>query len=179
MQLNLNLATRSYVNIRRLNLAVAVATILLLLWLAFNIKEIAFNVGEGKRLETQIAGFEKKLQGDAKGVPPQEYEALLKKIRFANGIIERKNLNWLSFLDQLEAVVPGNVALNTIEPDVQKQHLKLTGHARNFADLRRFFETLSSSTYFSNVFLENQAAVKVGQNQKGVSFSITCAVAYK
>jgi type IV pilus assembly protein PilN len=179
MQLNLNLATRSYVNTRQLHMAIAVTSVLLLLWLAFNIKAIAFNVGESKRLQYQITALEKKMKRDSKGVPPKEYDELLKKIHFVNSIIDKKKLNWLYFLEQLEAVVPEKVALNAVDPDVQKQSLKLTGTARDFTDLRRFFEALSSSTYFKNVFLENQSPIKVGQNQKGVTFTITCTVAYQ
>ncbi|WP_243371224.1 PilN domain-containing protein [Geotalea sp. SG265] len=179
MQLNINLATRSYINTRHVNLTIAVAILLLLLWLSFNIKEIAFNAGESRRLETQVAALEKKLQGETKGVPVKQYDALLKKIHFANSVIDRKNFDWLGFLNQLESVVPERITLATVEPDVQKQSLKLTGYARDFADLRHFFEVLSSSSYFRNIFLENQSAVKVGQNQKGVSFTITCTVIYR
>lgn len=179
MQFNTNLATRSYINLRKLNLVMALMAIFLILWLIFNMREILFNLGEIKRLETQIASLDKKLKGDAKGVPAKEYENLLTEIRFANSIIEKKNFNWLNLLEQLESAVPEGVTLSSVEPDVQKRTLKLTGYGKTFTDLRRLFEMLSSSAYFGNVFLENQSAIKVGQNQKGVSFTITCTVIYK
>ncbi|GAB7027278.1 PilN domain-containing protein [Geotalea toluenoxydans] len=179
MQFTTNLATRSYINLRQLHLIIAITAILLILWLVFNIREIFFNLGETKRLETQIISLDRKIKGDSKGVPAKEYETVLAKIRFANSIIEKKSLNWLNFLEQLESVVPEGVTLSTVEPDVEKRTLKLTGYGKSFTDLRRFFEVLSSSAYFKNVFLENQSAIKVGQNQKGVSFTITCTVIYK
>lgn len=179
MQFNLNLATRSYVNLRQLNLAIFILTALLLLWLAFTIKTVASNFGEAQRIEQQIAAMDSKLKGEAKGVPPKEYEVLLAKIAFANSIIEKKNLDWLKFLNQLETVVPEGIALTAVDPDPEKKTLKVTGVAKNFVNLRTFFETLESSTYFRNVYLENQSEIKVGQNQKGVNFTITCMVIYQ
>lgn len=179
MQFNLNLATRSYVNLRQLNLAFYILIGLLLLWLAFDVKGIASNIGESQRLQQQIAAMDSKLKGEAKGIPPKEYEAVLAKIGFANAIIDRKNLDWLHFLNQLESVTPDGIALTAVDPDPEKKTLKMAGVAKNFANLRIFFETLESSTYFRNVYLENQSEVKVGQTQKGVSFSITCMVTYR
>lgn len=179
MQFNTNLATRSYVNFRQVNLFIAAVGFFLVLWLVWDVKDVAFNLGEINRLETQLASVEKKLAVESKGIPPKEYDRVLNKIQFANSVIYRKNFDWLNLLDQLESVVPEGVALSSVEPDVKKNNLKLTGHARTFDNLRRLFETLESSTYFRNVFLENQTAIKVGQNQKGVSFTITCTVSYK
>lgn len=179
MKFNLNLATRSYVNLRQVNLAMVILTALLLLWLAFNIKSIAGNFGEAQRIEKQIVAMDSKLKGDAKGVPQKEYEGLQAKIAFANAIIANKNLNWLSFLDQLEAVVPEGVTLTVVDPDPDKKALKVSGIAKNFGKLRAFFETLETSSYFRNVYLENQSEIKVGETQKGVSFNITCTVIYQ
>ena len=82
-------------------------------------------------------------------------------------------------LDNLEAVVPEGVAISVIEPDLKKQMLKLSGAATNFNNVRQFVENLESSNFFTSVFLENQAEIKVGQSQKGTSFTISCKVDYK
>lgn len=179
MDFTINLATRTYVNTRKVKLVVAVIIVLLLLTLVGIIRELAYNHGEIKRLKSEITGFDEKISGNSKGVPAKEYEMLLAKIRIANTVINKKTVNWLHFLDQLEGATPEGVALLTVEPDSQKYTLRLTGAAKNFSVLRRYFETLEASSYFSNVFLENQAEIKVGENQKGASFTITCQVKYK
>ncbi len=178
MVLNTNLATRSYVNVRQMNFALAVIIIILLLWFVFNINGISRNHGEIKHLESEVSSLDKKLTGDTKGIQPKDYELLLAKIRFANAIIDRKSMNWIQFLDQLESAVPDGIALSTVDPDVQKDSLKLIGFAKNFASLRNFFEILEASPYYSNVFLDSQSEVKVGLDQKGVAFTITCKVKY-
>jgi len=178
MQFNINLATRNYINVRQLNLITAIIVIILLLFLAYSIGEIASNWGEAKRLGQQITVLEKKLKGDTKSVPAKEYEAMLAKIHFANSVIDKKNLDWINFLDQLEVVTPEGVALSAVDPDVVKNTLKLTGYSKNLSTLRTFFENLASSPYFRNVSLETQTETQVGENQKGVSFAITCTVIY-
>ncbi|ABQ26116.1 PilN domain-containing protein [Geotalea uraniireducens] len=179
MQLKINLATRSYINTRQLNLAIAVSIALLLLWMFFNVKDIAYNSGEMKRLTTDTTALDTKFKAASKGVPEKEYSTLLLKIGFANSIIEKKSVNWLVLLDNLEAVVPEGVAISAIEPDPKKQILKLSGAATNFNNVRQFVENLESSNFFTTVFLENQAEIKVGQSQKGISFTISCKVDYK
>jgi type IV pilus assembly protein PilN len=179
MQLNINLATRHYINTRQLNLAFFLIIALLLLWIFINVKDIAYNSGEMKRLAADTGALDAKFKALNKGVSENEYNKLLSRISFANSVIERKSVNWLSLLDRLESVVPDGTAISMLEPDPKKETLKLAGVARNFSNVRQFMENLEGSHLFSNVFLISQAEVKVGQSQKGISFSITCKVDYK
>lgn len=179
MQFKTNLATRSYINTRQLNLVVSVLIAFLLLWVSLNVKDIAYNIGETKRLTKDITALDTKFKATSKGVSEKEYGVLLTKINFANAIIEKKSFNWVDLLDKLETVMPEGVALSAIEPDPKKQLLKLSGVATNFNNVRQLFENLEASNFFTNVFLENQAEIKVGQSQKGISFAITCKVDYK
>ena len=179
MQLNINLATRHYINTRQLNLAFSLIIALLLLWICINVKDIAYNSGEMKRLTADTGALDAKFKTLNKGVSENEYNKLLARISFANSVIERKSVSWLTLLDRLESVVPDGIAISTLEPDPKKETLKLAGVARNFSNVRQFMENLEGSHFFTNVFLVSQAEVKVGQSQKGISFSITCKVDYK
>ncbi len=176
MQLKINLATRTYVDSAKVNGALAVVGFLLVLGLFFNIKTIATNAGEMKRIRQEVTILEEKEKGK---VGEKEYQALLARIGVANAIIARKSYNWLQLLDRLETIVPDGIAMTSIQPDPKGGELKLTGVGRNFADMRRFMENLEATKFFTDVYLLSNSESKVGSSQKGMSFSISCKVADK
>ena len=103
MRLTINLATRIYLNTRRLNFFIAGAATLLILLLLFNSSNVATDFGEIQRLTKETAALEGKARSaKSDAIPEKEYQTLLARIRFANGIIEKKTYNWLSLLDKLE-----------------------------------------------------------------------------
>ena len=173
MRFDINLATRYYINARRINLAVAAAVILLGVVLAWNITTFTTVSSEIGRLAADVAG---KGSGGLKNVSQQEYQALLGKISAANAIIARKSYNWLGLLDQLEGVVPDGVSISSLTPDTKGNALDISGVALNFKGLRTFVEQLEGSRFFTDVFLVSQAENKVSDTQKGITFSITCKV---
>ncbi|KAF0218293.1 MAG: type IV pilus assembly protein [Geobacteraceae bacterium] len=178
MQLKINLATKTYINTQQLNWSIVAAVALLGLMLFLNVRDIATNAGEIKRVAKEIAVLTGKSAGE-KGVSEQEYQAILARIRFANSIIDKKTFNWLTLLDQLESSVPDGIALTSIEPVQKESALKLTGSARNFNNLRSFMENLENSKSFTEVYLVSQAETKVGATQKGITFNITCKAGIK
>lgn len=178
MLFKINLATRQYINTRQLNLGIGALFILLICLLLLAIRAVATNSGEMERISRELAQLQQTL-GTAKAVPDKEYQALLARIQFANGIIATKSYNWLLLLDRLEDVVPDNMALAAIEPDIKEGGLKLGGAARSFSNLRRFMENLEASKFFSDIYLTSQAETKVSEKQKGINFTITCKVAFK
>ncbi|MGD0843142.1 MAG: PilN domain-containing protein [Geobacteraceae bacterium] len=179
MRLTINLATRIYINTRRLNIFIAVALTLLTLFLLFNAREIATSYGEKRRLAKGIAVLEGKAKG-AKGgaVPEKEYQALLAGIKFANVIIEQKTFDWLMLFEKLENVVPDGVTLVSIEPSPKEGGLKLAGIAKNFGNLRKFMENLEDSGYFTEINLVSQSNTQVSESRKVISFNITCKAKY-
>lgn len=176
MHLKINLASRSYLNRRQFNVAVAVCALILGCLLLINIRNVASNAGEISSVARQIGQYEGKLGG---AVPEKEYQAVLTKIKFANDIIDKKTFNWLTLLDKLETVMPDAVALTTIEPNPKTEELKLTGAAKSFKNVRQFVENLESSKDFRDVYLVSHAELKVGKNQQGINFNISCKVSLK
>lgn len=176
MRLTINLATRRYVNLRRLNALLVACLLLLGALLVFKVREVAYNQAELARIRKLSANT-----GSRPGetVSEAQLQALSAKIRFANGLIEKKTTNWISLLDRLEEVVPDGVSLTQIEPSQREQLLKISGAARNFANLRAFLENLEQSQNFSEVYLLSQTETKVGLTQQGINFAITCKVTYR
>ena len=180
MRLTINLATRIYINTRRLNLFIAGAATLLTLLLLFNISKVVTDFTEMHRLTKETAALEGKTRGAQSAVVPEkEYKALLARIGFANGIIEKKAFNWLALLDKLEGVVPDGIALASIEPNPKDSVLKLAGIAKSFGSLRKFMENLEDSQYFTGIYLVSQAETQVSAGQKGINFTITAKALYR
>lgn len=179
MRFTTNLATRIYINARLLKVYSVAAVVLLVFFLIINIGNISAKVDETKRLTNEIAELDEKFKTAGKGVSEKEYRALLDRVGFANGVIERKTYNWLELLDRLEQVVPAGVAVSSVDPDPKKQVLKLAGVARSFKNLRIFMENLEDSEFFTDVYLTSHAEAKLDDNAQGISFSLTCKVIKK
>jgi type IV pilus assembly protein PilN len=174
MRLTINLATRRYVNLRQLNLLLALAFFVAGALALLKVTEIARNAAEISRLNALGQGSVTREKG------PQVSEAQLKsqaaRVAFANAAIDRKSMNWLALLDHLEEVVPASVTLTDIAPE-RGRGLKLSGATRNFASLRTLMENMEHSKHFSEVYLLSQSDTKVGLTQEGLFFHISCKVA--
>jgi len=177
MRLTINLATRTYLNARQLNLIFALMFILLILFLFMNIRQISTDIGLENRVKGELAAMDRKAGITRKQIPEQEYQRLVAHIRFANSVIAQKTFGWLTLFDQLEAVVPDGVAFKQIEPDTKgKGFVKLSGTTHSFSRLRTLLENMEQSQDFSEIYLLSQSDTKVGESQKGITFSITCQV---
>lgn len=175
MRLTINLATRQYVNMRLLNIGLALALALLAGMLVLRVREIAYNQVELGQVR-HLAATAGERPGALK-VSEAQLQEVQKRISFANALIAKKSVNWLALLDHLEEVVPSGVTLSEITPGSQGNSITLGGIATGFGGIRAFIENLEKSSYFSDVFLMSQAETKVGQNQRGTTFTITCKVA--
>ncbi len=185
MIFRINLATRVYINTGLLRVCTLAAVLLLAALLFANVSGVASKVGEAKSMERQIAAMDEKFRTANKGMTQKDYGALLARISFANGIIEKKKYDWLDLFNRLELVVPDGVAVTSLEPDPKTQVLKLVGVARSFKNLRLFLEHLEESKYFTDVYLLSQTEAKFanvppGANAPaGISFNLSCKVAGK
>jgi len=175
MRFTINLATKTYINQKKLTYALSAGIIFLIFCLTINISIFAYNTAEISRLNKLQSASEAKRKLPGRTITKQEYEKLLASIKLANGLIEKKAFNWIGFLDRLESVVPEGVTLTSVDPGVKEQTLKLSGAVANFKNLRNFMENLEESKNFSKVYLLDQKEFKTAENQKGISFTITCS----
>jgi len=176
MDLKINLSTRYFVDTRLLNATLAFAVALLVLVTFFSVRGVASNAGHAQQLKGELARLQARFAASAGGVTEQEYKDVTKKIAIANGILEKKGLNWLLLLDRLESVVPDGVALSSIEPKLKEGTLTIAGTAKEFRNLRVLVENLEAEPRFSDVFLKGQTEIKQGESQRGVGFTVTCKV---
>jgi type IV pilus assembly protein PilN len=174
MKLTINLATRRYPNLPILNALLLAGLTVLSVLLIFMVREVAYNQAELEGIKRQSAAADRR-PGEAP-VSEAQLKALAAKSEFANALIAKKTVNWLNLLDRLEEVVPNGVALISIEPG---DHLKLTGIAHGFDEVRALLENMEQSKNFSEVYLLSQSETKVGLTQQGLNFSVTCKVNYR
>lgn len=171
MNFNINLATRVYVDFRKLNICFALSGVVLSFWLFFSIYSCVDNAANiGK-----LTAYKSKLGhgSDSKKVSESDYATFLVKLKNVNSILYKRSYDWLSLLANLERLVPEGVALRGVEPSERGAVLKLSGSARNFSAIRKFIENLENSNTFNEIYLTDHTAMKEG-SQKGINFTVTC-----
>ncbi len=180
MRFSNNLATRRYIDVRKLNFALISISILLMLFLFYNSIEISKNISQINKLQGELVKYEGKpgIKTQATQPSAKESQELRARLSNANEIISRKTFNWLKLLDELEVTIPQGVALKSIEPDIKNYELKIVGVVNSFVSLRRCVENFEKSNFFSDVYLISQREIVVGSTQKGIDFTISCKVRF-
>lgn len=176
MELKINLATRYFIDQRRLLFATIAVVFSLLLITTYNVTQLGANAGRLKRVQADLAVLQARFDASAKGVSAGDYQRLLKHIAAANQLLAAKSNDWLAVLERLETVVPDGVTLSAVEPNRADGTLRLSGLARNFSALKMLMENLESAPFASAVFLQSQGQISAGATQQGLSFTVTCKV---
>lgn len=172
MNFNINLATKVYVDYKKVNICFTLAAAVLSCWLLFALYTAVDNAAKIKKLveyKTRLLSH----TAETKKVSASDYTAFLANVKNVNAILYRQSYDWLLLLSNLEQLVPEGVALNLLMPSDRGVIIKLSASARNFAGVRRFTENLESSKSFSEVYLTNLVAIKEAK-QKGLNFTVTC-----
>ena len=176
MRLDINLATRSYINLPLVNSLIWSATVILLLFMICNVKGAISGTGELNRLKADIVKYETQLNTRPAGVSEQEFIRMQTDIKFYNAIIVKKSRDWLGLLDKLESSTPEGVSLTSLAPDSKSGEIKLEGKARSFTVVRNYLEKLEGSGYFRDVLLVSHQNAALNERSSGVQFNITCRV---
>jgi type IV pilus assembly protein PilN len=177
MKLTLNLATRPYLNRRTLYTAYAAVAAVLTLLLALNLGTVLRSRSQSRQLQERLAEIERAsaaAQGEEGSFTPEAYEKLLKRIRFANEIIEQESFRWTVLLSRLEEDVPDGVGITGLRPDFSKKTLAVTGLAREVDDLRLLLDNLIASPHYDDVLLLQQGQVEARDGSAGgIAFSLS------
>jgi type IV pilus assembly protein PilN len=176
MRIAINLATRTIYDSRLVSRLCMVAVVLLAVLLAWNFLRFARNLGEMRRLDSEISAADKRLRSAPPGISEQEHAAIKQGVSFFNAIINRKTYGWLAFLERLENVTPDGVTLSLLSPDKRDDIIKIEGLARNFRALENFLEMLEDSGAFHDVLLLSHKNEEFWEQARGVRFSISCKV---
>lgn len=176
MRFTINLATRTHLDHHLVNRIAYGAIALLLVVAGWNVSRVSSNAGEQSRLNADIAAIENRLGSKPGGVSEADVSRQRNHIRFYNGIIGRKSINWLEVLQAFESATPAGISLASLAPDEKQSGWKVVGHARSFKVVQLYLEKLESSASFSQVLLLSHQSVSVGEKDHGVQFTISCKV---
>ena len=176
MKLQINLATKQYVDMRPFDMGLLIGALLLLIIFAFNIYEVAVTAGEGRRLNNELTGIALKGKSAQPPVSDKDWKRLETDIAYANVIIRKKTFDWLTFLNAMESVLPEGVTVTSFEPKTATGELKLAGVALTFNGISMLLSNMETSGRFTDVYLLTQTEQKFGKSQKGIAFTLTCKV---
>ncbi|ALC17171.1 type II secretion system assembly protein PulN [Desulfuromonas soudanensis] len=179
MNLNLNLASRAYVNRQALFLCYTLLIALLTVFLLLLGNSYYRLHADNGRIAAQLEEINRDLgfQGSAsQEITSPAYQKLQERVALANQLLVKDSFRWTALLDHLEEVVTDGVRIRSIQPDYRQGGLKLIGVARGLGDLRSFLDRLIASPHFSEVFLLDQASVAIkdnlGQDHSSLTFTI-------
>jgi Tfp pilus assembly protein PilN len=160
-EFDLNLSTQPFPAYRLVNIAIAAAFVLLAVlsvWQASGFVHYS-KMARAIRVQEQ----ENRVEAEALGKHVAELEssldrpesaAKLNEIGFLNHLILRKNFSWTKLIAVLEDLVPENVHLTTLAPDLQANgsvSLKLGVRAKSIADVTVLLKKMERSPLFGKV----------------------------
>jgi len=95
-----------------------------------------------------------------------------KELQKANTILNQINLPWDTLFDAVEHIVTDDIALLTLQPDVQDQTLRISGESRNINALLDFVEAMEREVVFEQVHLVNYK-IKQDNPYRPIDFLLT------
>jgi Tfp pilus assembly protein PilN len=160
VRLRTNLATRPFYNVRAVHALIGALAVLVLGLTLFNAVQLVRLMASQRTLGARAAEAEReadRLRGDAARIRTQinqkELETVARAAREANSIIDRRAFSWTELLTQLEATLPDDVRITTVQPRLDKDIFKigLVAEARRAEDVAAFIEALEKTGAFTNV----------------------------
>jgi Tfp pilus assembly protein PilN len=111
-------------------------------------------------------------QGKMKSHQPSlDAQALQQQIQQANTILQQLALPWNPLFQTLEATPEKDIALLSIQPDVSKHHLRISGEARNLKTLLTYIDHLEASKVLNHVYLTSHE-IRTEVTEQPVRFAL-------
>jgi Tfp pilus assembly protein PilN len=96
---------------------------------------------------------------------------LQQEIRYANAVIGQLAVPWEALFLELESSAGKNVALLSMQPNLQSHQLRISGEAKNLDAVFEYARRLGETALLDQVYL-TEHAVKPEQPQRPVAFSL-------
>ena len=184
-EFDLNLSTRPFPPYRLIN--IALGTILVLL-LAFSLWQTRGFIRFSRLARViRTAEVETRIEAESLGKRGAELEsrldrpeatAKLNEIGFLNRLITRKNFSWTRLLADLETLVPNNVHLLNLAPEIGANGaitLQIDLLGRSIADISEFIHRLEKSPVFQNISVSTEQKRQL----QTVDFNVRLSVVYR
>jgi len=110
-------------------------------------------------------------RGSAHPTGHQDKEQLSREVIRANVVLRRITLPWGALFESVEAAAPNDVSLLAMEPDADKQVLKIVAEAKDVAAMLDYVRTLEGRAMFRLVTLQNHQ-VQQQDPQRPIRFTV-------
>lgn len=91
------------------------------------------------------------------------------EIKRANEVLRQLNTPWHGLLQTIESAGSKSVALLALEPDMERQQVKISGEAKNIAATLAYIQRLENRDLFASVYLQSHH-VQMQDPEKPVRF---------
>ncbi|HEX7420841.1 MAG TPA: hypothetical protein VF505_13205 [Thermoanaerobaculia bacterium] len=170
--IHLNLAARPYRDYRPIY-AVVVVTSILIAFLALNnldtyvryVRDTRTTRNEIASIQTQIQQEHRRADNAAREIGTMDLISLSKETKFVNTQLAERAFSWSELLDRLEAVLPGDVRVNSVTPQFADNglvHLSLALEGKSAQSLLNTINRFQRDPHFSNPFPTNQETTPNG-----------------
>lgn len=158
--LRTNLATRPFYNERAVHLVLGLAALLVLALTIFNAvrivslsrqnTDLARSVNEQRREAVRLTQEATRIR---RGINQAELNTTVAAAQEANALIDQRTFSWTEFFNRIEATLPPNVMLTTVQPsfDNTRTYVTMGLLARGPEDIDEFVEQLEATGAFHNV----------------------------
>lgn len=137
--------------------------------------------GHYQTLNQRIAFWEKKVDRIERqsshrvlataSLTEQAARAQVREVKQANQLLSQLSLPWNALFKAVETSGGENIALLSMEPDMQKGTVKISGEAKDLDALLDYAKQLSTREMFGSVFLQNHQ-VHEADPEKPLRFSL-------
>ncbi|MBI5889592.1 MAG: hypothetical protein HZB47_02805 [Nitrosomonadales bacterium] len=150
------------------------------LLLALALLALLLSVAYYLQLNDRAAAWEEKLQsiGRGHGLRPtadgrgaHEPERLALEVKRANEVLRQLTLPWEQLFQTVEAAGDRKVTLLALEPDIEKQQVKISGEARDMLVMLNYIARLEEQEAFGSVFLQSHQ-VQLQDPERPVRFAL-------
>ncbi len=177
--ITINLASRPFRNNRVIGSVLATAAAAIILATVYNLY-VFLNYGssyaEVTRTERESRGRLATLEMDerklSKEIAARDFRRVYERGKFANDLILRRSFSWTLLFNKLEAVVPREVMMTSIRPNIGADRIvvHLQGVAKNHGALIALEEALQGNAVFANVYPTNER--RLNPNRPEIAFAL-------
>lgn len=174
MQLDLNLATRRYINRRTVSLWLTLIGLFLTLLLVLSLFYSLQNYRQMAQIDQNLDELNKQL-AQVHGVKveeftPETYAEVMKRVDLVNQMIDADHFRWTELLGRFETLLPDDVSIVGLQPTYKDKSLKISARARTVTDMTEFLDRLMATDDFKDVVLFSHAVNEEPQ-QNGIAKS--------
>lgn len=181
MPVGLNFSRRPFRDTRPIALTVAISTLVGLLLLSANVRDFftfrkraAGTVVEIQQMNEKAQAAESEAAQQRSRIASSRLKELQVESVQLNAILRERNFSWILLLSRLERVLPGEVFLTHVEPQVQgngSADLTLACVGKNGSSIVRTLSALAKDPHFSDPLPLSESDPEKG-SAEGFQFSI-------